>query len=318
VPGAVEYRVYVTPPPAPHMAGKPGVISGSGSQWIIVVPPSVPAKTVYRASIETVGPGGVVSPRVDFSPVAVQRAPSTTGGTPAAGGTPSTPVAASPTGQACPPGQFVTGFDGAGKILCAAPPSGAPSANPPGPSGSSGTPSSPGSGAIPDAVRAALQQSLSAIAGTGRPLQMSPHQFSAGTLKVEFRPMRYDLTLGPVQVSEGPAGTAVIRVPLSPYRLHADVRTEFAFQKNSGLASLTAPGQAIVQVSIEAGRGNKRRLGSVRSAQVDLSPLQLGASPPIAEALSQVMPDVQSVTRAGATQVVLGALNEALPTLPEF
>ncbi len=30
------------------------------------------------------------------------------------------------------------------------------------------------------------------------------------------------------------------------------------------------------------------------------------------------MPDVQGVTRTSATQVVLGAVNEALPTLPEF
>jgi hypothetical protein len=84
------------------------------------------------------------------------------------------------------------------------------------------------------------------------------------------------------------------------------------------MAGLIAPGQATVQVSIEAGRGNRRRLGSIRSAQVDLSPLQLSASPPIADALSQVMPDVQGVTRTSATQVVLGAVNEALPTLPEF
>jgi hypothetical protein len=302
------------------------VISGSGSQWVIVVPPSVPAQTVYRAAIETVGRGGVVSQRVDFNPVAVQRppstlggTPSTSGGTPATSGTPSTPVAASPAGQVCAPGQFVTGFDGAGKILCAAPPSGAPSANPPGPSGSSGTRSSPANGAIPDAVRAALQQSLSAIAGTRRQLQPPPQQFSSGTLKVDFRPMLYDLTLGAVQVSEGPSGAAIIRIPLTLYRLHADVRTEFAFQRSSGMVALTAPGLATVQVSIEPGRGNKHRLGTVRSTQVDLSFPQLsGGNPPINEALSQFMPQVEAVTRMSAMQVVLGGVNEALPTLPEF
>ena len=76
----------------------PGVVGGNGSQWVIVVPPSVPSQTLYRASIETVGPGGVVSLRADFNPVAVQRPPSTTGGTPATSGTPSTQVGASPAG----------------------------------------------------------------------------------------------------------------------------------------------------------------------------------------------------------------------------
>jgi hypothetical protein len=131
--------------------------------------------------------------------------------------------------------------------------------------------------------------------------------------------MLYDLTLGTVQVSEGPLGAATLRIPLTLYRLHADVRTEFAFQKSSGVVTLTAPALATVQVSIEPGRGNKRRLGSIRSTQVDLSQLQLsGGSPPINEPLSQFMPQVEGVTRMSAIQVVLGALNEALPTLPEF
>jgi hypothetical protein len=119
VPEAREYRVYVQPPPQPHLAGRPGVVGASGTRYVIVVPPNVPPGTAYQASIETVGTNGAVSPRAGFNPVAVQRPPATGGGTPqAGGGTPGTPAAG---GQRCPPGEFVSGFDGAGKIICGRP-----------------------------------------------------------------------------------------------------------------------------------------------------------------------------------------------------
>ncbi len=113
VPDAKEYRVYVSPPPQPHLANRPGIIGASGSRWVISLPPNVAPSTVYRASIEAVGANGAVSRRVEFHPVAVQLA-SAPSGTPQ---TPATPGA----GQRCPPGQFVTGFDPGGKIICAAP-----------------------------------------------------------------------------------------------------------------------------------------------------------------------------------------------------
>lgn len=122
VPDAKEYRVYVDPPAQPNLAGRPGVASGSGTHWVIPLPPSVAPSTVYRASIEAVGPTGAVSERAHFNPVAVHL-PSGPGGPmpgggsgPASGGAPS-----AATGQRCPAGEFVVGLDGAGKIVCGRP-----------------------------------------------------------------------------------------------------------------------------------------------------------------------------------------------------
>ncbi len=120
---AKEYRIYVDPPPQPHLAGRPGVIGGNGSRWLITLPPSVAPSTVYRASIETVGPTGATSVRMQFNRVTVQLA-SGPGGTPQGGGgagSPPTGTPSSSSGQHCPPGQFVAGLDSAGKIVCAKP-----------------------------------------------------------------------------------------------------------------------------------------------------------------------------------------------------
>lgn len=129
VPDAKEYRVYVSPPPQPHLADRPGIAGASSSRWVIPLPPNVAPSTVYRASIEAVGTNGAVSMRAEFNPVAVQIAsgpggtPQTGGGTPqTGGGMPQTGGGTPPgAGQRCPPGQFVTGFDPGGKIICAAP-----------------------------------------------------------------------------------------------------------------------------------------------------------------------------------------------------
>lgn len=115
VPDAKEYRVYVSPPPAPHLANRPGVVGAGGSSYVIAMPRDVAPGTVYRASIEAVGANGAVSPRAEFPPVAVQPGP-TSGGTPQTGaGSPD------PAGKRCPPGQFVTGFTGTGALICARP-----------------------------------------------------------------------------------------------------------------------------------------------------------------------------------------------------
>jgi hypothetical protein len=123
VPEAKEYRLYIDPPARPDLAGRPSIAGASGTRWVITLPPSVAPSTVYRASIETVGPTGAISERVQFNPVAVQLA-SGPGGTPqSGGGSGPTPggTASSPAVQRCPPGEFVTGLDGAGKIVCARP-----------------------------------------------------------------------------------------------------------------------------------------------------------------------------------------------------
>ena len=117
VPNAKEYRVYVSPPPQPHLQGRPAVLSGSGRHFVITIPRSNPPPA-YSASIEAVGQDGSVSQRVPFPTVPVQVAG---GGSPSSGpsGSPSTP--ATPGGQQCPPGQFVTGISASGQIACAAP-----------------------------------------------------------------------------------------------------------------------------------------------------------------------------------------------------
>jgi hypothetical protein len=118
VPNAREYRVYVAPPPAPHMAGRPGVVGSSGSRYVITLPKDVAPSTVYRASIEAVGADGAASKRVDFDPVSVQLAAPPAGGT---GNAPSTPATAGVAGKTCPPGEFVTGFSSSGALLCGKP-----------------------------------------------------------------------------------------------------------------------------------------------------------------------------------------------------
>lgn len=123
---AREYRVYVDPPPQPQLAGKPSVVGGNGGQFVISVR-NVAQGTVYNASIETVGKDGSISSRIPFPSVQVDVAGSAAlrGGPtsgPTSGGTnslPSTSTSSSGSGQQCPPGQFVTGISGAGKIVCA-------------------------------------------------------------------------------------------------------------------------------------------------------------------------------------------------------
>jgi hypothetical protein len=118
VPNAREYRVYVAPPAAPHMAGRPGLVGSSGDRYVITLPKNVAPFTEYRASIEAVGADGAASKRVDFNPVSVQLAASPAGG---AGTAPSTPATAGLAGKTCPPGQFVTGFGSSGALICGRP-----------------------------------------------------------------------------------------------------------------------------------------------------------------------------------------------------
>jgi len=113
VAGAKEYRVYVNPPPAPHLAGRATLVSAPGGHFVISLPATVAAGTVYDGGIEAVGTNGAVSLRALFPRVAVQLA-ATSGP-----GTSSTPTAGA--GQQCPPGQFVTGFTPTGSLICAAP-----------------------------------------------------------------------------------------------------------------------------------------------------------------------------------------------------
>lgn len=137
VTGAKEYRVYVDPQANPAMKGKPGVIGGTGTRWVISVPLSMPPQVTYQAAIETVGANGAVSKRVEFNPVTYVRTPTGPGGTPLGGGpgvppgggTPpaggtgagTPPGAPGASGQQCPPGQFVTGMTSSGGIVCGKP-----------------------------------------------------------------------------------------------------------------------------------------------------------------------------------------------------
>lgn len=119
-----EYRVYVSPPPQPQMAGKPGIVGGNGRSYVIPIPRNVAPSTVYQAAIEAVGNDGTVSPRVPFNPVPVQLAGGPAGGPQPGGGavvTPSGPATSPGAGQQCPPGQFVTGFTSTGALICASP-----------------------------------------------------------------------------------------------------------------------------------------------------------------------------------------------------
>ena len=122
VPQAKEYRVYFSPPPSPTMEGKPSVVGGNGSHFVIPIPPSVAPGTAYHASIEAVGTNGTVSARAAFPtvPVNIAGGPGgpTTGGPGASPTSGATPALA---GQQCPPGQFVTGFGPTGSLICASP-----------------------------------------------------------------------------------------------------------------------------------------------------------------------------------------------------
>ena len=126
VAGAREYRVYVDPPPSPTMAGKPSVVGGNGSQFVIPIRNVAPG-TVYRAGIEAIGANGAASLRALFPPIAVAGGPATGPGPTSGGGSPSGGPGTSPSsnpassGQQCPAGQFMTGIQANGRITCAPP-----------------------------------------------------------------------------------------------------------------------------------------------------------------------------------------------------
>ena len=112
-PDAREYRVFVEPPPQPHMAGLPAIVGGGNRPGhFVVLPRDAKPGTVYRASIEAMGNNGTISSRAAFPPVTVQVAGS---GSPAGGQT-----STSGSGDRhCPPGQFVTGISANGALSCA-------------------------------------------------------------------------------------------------------------------------------------------------------------------------------------------------------
>jgi hypothetical protein len=117
VPGAKEYRVNVSPP------GRSGVVGGNGGHYVIPLPRNLSTPVTIQASIQTVAANGSLSAPAQFNPVQVMPVATTGGGTPSGPGTSpgtSTPTSG-PAGQQCPPGQFVTGFTGAGALICAAP-----------------------------------------------------------------------------------------------------------------------------------------------------------------------------------------------------
>ncbi|HEY5900358.1 MAG TPA: hypothetical protein VIV54_22530 [Burkholderiales bacterium] len=127
VPNAREYRVYVDPPPAAHLAGKPAIVGASGNRFVIPVPRTM-TNVTFNASIEAVGPDNAVSPRARFNPVFVAAVPGGAGGPGPGGGGPvitggatGSPTTPGPAGQQCPAGQFVTGFTASGTLICASP-----------------------------------------------------------------------------------------------------------------------------------------------------------------------------------------------------
>lgn len=325
VAGAREYRVYVTPPPAPHLATRPIVLSGSGTRAVVVLPESVPAGTVYRASIETVGANGGVSRRAAFAPVRVQAA-ATPGGTPntGTGGSPpggpgsasSNPATPSFAGQRCPPGQFVTGFDDAGRILCAAAPAASPASSTDAPPTTTGA---GGGDALPDSLETALQQALQPAAGQ-RPLAPARATFTQGGVRITLVPKRYEIAAFAPELSRS-AAYASARVPLSALRLHVDSSFDLALGRTvSGPAELRAgPGaHAVVRLTLVQVPSGRQRLGDIAAVEVAPDAIEVRGSSGVMQAFQEIPGATREFYVATTRQLLDAAFRQALSTLTEF
>ena len=215
----------------------------------------------------------------------------------------------SPNGKTCPQGQFVTGFTTVGTIICAAPTVTPPEPPPPPP------PPAP----IPEGLKLVLQQLLNGATGEDVPLQV-PAQTVALTLgTLTYQPLRYDLGLGTVVIAQASPTTATFHVPVPL------VSVDFAATLDPVIGSpissdvtLTAVGEAQVQVSIVTTASGASRVGNVNALTLLPSSLSITGLEAFGSFASVIDFAIRSAGPAAMERELRNLLNQIVPQLPEW
>jgi hypothetical protein len=220
--------------------------------------------------------------------------------------------AASPAGQSCPSGQFVTGFSSAGAILCATANGGGTPTPPPAP------------GPVPQAVLDALQQAILALGGQEIPLQGTPVTSGVpGLIDITTVPRTYGLTIGGITFSQPNAASLAIQVLVPSFSLLGDVTVTSSLLGNgSGTLLLTATNMVVnVILRIDDRPAGMRRLGAVTSVAVSPGTLSVTGTlgnAALDNAVRQQLSASGTLIVNTAEQGVSDAITRVLPTLPDF
>jgi hypothetical protein len=211
--------------------------------------------------------------------------------------------ATQPTGQACPAGQFVTGFNSAGGILCASV-TGTPGGTPP-----------PSTIPIPNSFQVLLQQTFNAIAGQNIPLQVQP----TTTTNATVQPLLYSLSIGTVQITQTSANSAIIQIAVPNIAVTADVSLTVNGITTTGNVTVGGSASATIETTVVATPSGNRRLGAVTAVNVVPGPISVTGSPAaIVSAIQLSLTFAEQALALSADQILANAAAQILPTLPEF
>jgi hypothetical protein len=210
-----------------------------------------------------------------------------------------------PAGQVCPAGQFVTGFDTAGHILCASVTGG-------------GTPP-PAPNPIPNSFQMLLQQAFNAIAGQNVPIQSQPSTNVVNGITVTVQPLQYSLTPGTVQITQTSATSAQIQIAIPNFSIDIVVNATILGISMTGNFTISASAFATIDTTIITTSSGNRRLGVVMGVDVVPGSISVSGNPPdIAVLLQQMAPFLASVFRTEIEAKLIDTANGFLPLLPEF
>jgi hypothetical protein len=221
--------------------------------------------------------------------------------------------AASPAGQACPPGQFVTGFTGTGAILCAPADGSKPPANPP-------TPPAP----IPQAVLDALQQGILALAGQNVPFQTSsPTTTNGGIFVLTTLPKTYSLTFGAISFTQPNAVSLAVRILVPAFSITADVSfSSSIFGSGSGTLTIGTTNAVVnLTASVVDTPGGLRRLGAVGTVNISPGDVFIDGtlgSPAVDNVIRQNLSVVEGRIASILADGIRDRATQILSTLPDF
>lgn len=211
-----------------------------------------------------------------------------------------------PAGQSCPSGQFVTGFNSAGTILCNGTSGGTPTPPPP-------------PVQIPPAFLTALQQAILGLAGQF-PLQAPPQVLQDGVTTITTQVLSYDATIGAITFSRPNAATLRIQAVVPTFAIDASYSAStLGATIASGVATLAAVNSVVtLDVSIVDGAPGLHRLGAVTSANVALGPTSVSGVGGLAALASTLVSFLNNQIEALIAPPMAAAVNQVLPTLPDF
>lgn len=221
--------------------------------------------------------------------------------------------AAKPAGQNCPTGQFVTGFNNAGVILCAPASVSTPPTTPP-------TPPAP----IPQAVLDELRQGILALAGQNIPFQVSsPTTTNGGIFVLTTLPKTYSLTFGAVSFTQPSAVSLAVQILVPAFSITTEVSFSSAlFGSGSGTLTIGTNNAVVnLTVSVVDTPGGLRRLGAVGTVSIVPGNVLIDGSlgTPTVDA---VIRQNQSVIEARIVAILADGLRDratqVLGTLPDF